>query len=102
MPAACVVWNKVGAKCKKQEEEKVGEKRGEEEKRREEKERVGVGGEAGEIGLCKTTDMVAEHGPMSAAGSSSPGGEQVTLQKIWEKLCCLEEEARGKAFHDEV
>ena len=72
------------------------EKRGEEEKR------VGVGGEAGEIGLCKTTDMVAQHGPTSAAGSSSPGGEQVTLQMIWEKLCCLEEVVRGKAFHEEV
>ena len=87
-----VVLKNVGEEKWKREEEK----RGEEEKR------VRVGGEAGEIGLCKTTDMVAEHGPISAAGSSSPGGEQVTLQMIWEKLCCPEEEVRGKAFHEEV
>ena len=55
-----------------------------------------------EIGLCNSTDMVAERGPISTAGSSSPGGEQVTLQMIWEKLCCLEEVVRGKAFHEEV
>ena len=40
----------------------------------------GVGGEAVGIGLCNATDMVAEHGPITTAGSSSPGGEQVTLQ----------------------
>ena len=63
---------------------------------------MGGGGEAVEIGVCNTTDMVTEHGPTSTAGSSSPGGEQVTLQMIWEKLCCLEEVVRGKAFHEEV
>ena len=26
----------------------------------------------------------------------------MTLQKIWEKLCGLEEEMRGKASHDEA
>ena len=53
-------------------------------------------------GLCNAADMVAEHGPAPAAGSIPAGGEQVTLQKIWEKLCCLDEEVRGNAFHEEV
>ena len=33
---------------------------GEEKWSREEKERVGVGGEAGEIGVCKTTDTLGQ------------------------------------------
>ena len=66
-------------------------------------------------GLCNAADMVAERGPeptsdslpwMEAAlegtAGTTPGGEQVTLQKIWEKLCCLEEVVRGKASHDEA
>ena len=52
------------------------------------------------IGLCKVTDMVAEHGPVPAAGSIP--GEKVTLQKIWEKLCSLEGEVRGKAVGEEA
>ena len=44
------------------------------------------GGEAIEVGLCNSADTVAEHGPISTAGSSSPGGEQATLLKILEKM----------------
>ena len=45
-----------------------------------------MGEEAVDIKLCNSTDMVAERGPISTSGSSSPGGEQATLLKILEKM----------------
>ena len=54
------------------------------------------------MGLCNAADMVAEHGPVPAAGSIPAGGAQATLQKIWEKLCSLEEEVTGKGTKEEA